>query len=105
FEDAIVDRPGLLQMAGDGCVLLEDVDAMPLDLQERVLEYLVTGKIKRVGSERRESSDARLLFTLSRPVAEALADKKLRTDLCDRIARRCPLPPLRDRIEDVPRLA
>ena len=105
FEDAVVDRPGLLHMAGDGCVLLEDVDQMPLELQERMLEYLETGKTKRVGSERRESSDARLLFTLSRPVAEALADKKLRSDLCDRITRHSALPPLRDRIEDIPRLA
>jgi DNA-binding NtrC family response regulator len=105
FDDAVVDRPGLLQMAGDGCVLLEELDAMSLELQGRLVELLETGKVSRIGSERRETVEARLIATLSRSAEEALAQGKLRQDLYELFTRRVFLPPLRERLEDVPRLA
>lgn len=105
FDDAVVDRPGLLHMAGDGCVLLEDIDSMSLDLQGRLLEFLETGRVTRVGSERREAIDARVIATLSGSAQGAVAQGRMRSDLAERLARCIPLPPLRERIDDVPRLA
>ncbi len=105
FEEAVVDRPGLLQMASDGCLLVDDLEALSLDAQQVLVEFLETRKVARLGSERRESSDARLILTLRAHPEQALAEGRLHPELARRVTRRVALPPLRERPDDIGRLA
>jgi DNA-binding NtrC family response regulator len=65
FEDALVDRPGVLHLAVDGTVLLEDIGALSPGLQARLLDFLETGEIRRVGTERREKVEVGLIASSS----------------------------------------
>ena len=59
------DRPGLFEVAGDGSIFLDEVDAMPMNLQAKLLRTLQEGTVRRIGEARERSADVRVLSSTS----------------------------------------
>jgi DNA-binding NtrC family response regulator len=106
FTGASRSHAGVFERATGGTLLLDEVTEMPLDMQTRLLRVLETGRFYRVGGTHEIKTDVRVIAATNRNIMEATATKQLREDLMYRLAV-FPLhvPPLRDRIGDVPVLA
>lgn len=98
-----VDRAGLFEQASGGTLLLDEISAMPYELQGKLLRVLQEDYIRRVGGNRDIPVDVRIIATVNEP-AEKLIDKgALRKDLYYRLnIVNLAIPPLRDRKEDIP---
>ncbi|MCI0546030.1 MAG: sigma-54 dependent transcriptional regulator [Candidatus Rokubacteria bacterium] len=106
FTGALTDKPGLLEEAHKGSVLLDEITEMPLDLQAKLLRVLEDRQVRRLGGGRSIPVDFRLVCSTNRDVDTAVREGRLRQDLYFRINTvTLPLPPLRDRSSDVPVLA
>jgi two-component system, NtrC family, response regulator AtoC len=106
FSGAVRRHRGLFEQAHGGTLLLDEITEMPLELQVKLLRVLETGSVVRVGAESALDVDVRILATTNRPPLEAVADGKLRTDLYYRLRiLEVEVPPLRERMEDLPQLA
>ena len=106
FAGADTDKAGLLEAARRGTLVLDDVTEMPATIQAKLLRALQEGVALRLGSDRADAGlDVRLISTATRDPAQAV-DSKLRPDLLYRL-RVVPIrvPPLRERLQDVPLLA
>ncbi len=100
-----VDRPGLFELAGGGTIFLDEIDSMQPDLQAKLLRVLQDGVVRRLGDTATRRVDARVMAASSMNPEDAVKAKKLRPDLYYRLnVISFGLPPLRERIEDVPRL-
>ena len=105
FTGAERDQPGLIESAADGTVLLDEVGALPLELQPRLLRLLESREYLRVGDSVRRKTPARLLASTQRDLALAVREGTYREDLYYRLAvAEVVLPPLRERREDIPML-
>ncbi|HEY8540192.1 MAG TPA: sigma-54 dependent transcriptional regulator [Steroidobacteraceae bacterium] len=106
FTGASRSHAGVFERATGGTLLLDEVTEMPLEMQTRLLRVLETGRFYRVGGTHEIKTDVRVVAATNRNIAEAAANKQLREDLMYRLAV-FPLhvPPLRERIGDVPLLA
>ncbi len=105
FTGAERDQPGLIDSAGDGTVLLDEVGALPLELQPRLLRLLESRDYLRVGDSVRRKTPARLLASTQRDLSMAVREGTYREDLYYRLAvAEIVLPPLRERREDIPML-
>jgi arginine utilization regulatory protein len=101
-----VDRAGLFEQANGGTLLLDEISAMPYDLQSKLLRVLQEKYIRRVGGTRDIPVDVRIIGTVNEPPEELIARNALRSDLFYRLAViNIELPPLRDRKEDIRALA
>lgn len=101
-----VERPGLVQRARHGTVLLAGLDETPPELQERVLNGVLAGEVRRVGSERPERVDVRWMVELRSSPERAVAEGRLLADLAERLDwLRLEVQPLRARPDDVRVLA
>lgn len=107
FTGAYRDRPGFLEQADRGTVFLDEVGEMSLRLQGMLLRFLETGEIQRVGSARSERRvNVRVIAASNRELEEQVEKKHFREDLFYRLnVVRLQVPPLRDRLNDVPALA
>jgi len=106
FKDARSDRPGLFQRAVDGTVLLEEVGDLPLPLQERLLRLLAEGLVARVGTEREESVDVRVIASSCRPLDGPVKEGRFVKALWELLRdNRIELLPLCERSEDIIPLA
>ncbi len=106
FTGAVGVKPGLIELADGGTLLLDEIGEMEPDSQVKLLRALETGSFFRVGSTRPRRVDVRLVAATNRDLAEALRAGAFRQDLYYRINTiTLQLPPLRDRREDVPLLA
>jgi len=93
---------GLFDRAAGGTVLLENVDAFPLDLQPALVRLLDAGSFRRVGGRRELVCRSRLLATTTASLHAGVRGGHLRSDLAVRLLRqRIVLPPLRHRMEDL----
>lgn len=98
FSDA-KDRKGLFQEASGGTLFLDEIGDMSQPLQANLLRVVETGNVKRLGSNKTESCDVRLICATNKDL------RLLRADFVDRIDQaRIILPPLRERKEDLPAL-
>jgi transcriptional regulator with PAS, ATPase and Fis domain len=106
FTGAYRDRPGLFELARGGTVLLDEVGEMSLRMQSLLLRFLETGEIQPVGSDRpRTRVDVRVIAMTNRRLVDQMAAKAFREDLYYRLnVIHIIVPPLRDRLEDVPAL-
>jgi len=107
FTGADRDRVGLLEVADAGTMFLDELTEMPLALQAKMLRVVQDGVVRRVGSEQPDSVvDVRFISATNRDPQEAIRDKKLREDLYYRLnVVQINIPPLRERVEDIPVLA
>ncbi len=106
FTGAYRDKPGLLEMAPNGTVFLDEVGEMSTRMQVVLLRFLETGEIQRIGADRSHVRvNVRLITATNRDLPKEIAAGNFREDLFFRLnVIRMHIPPLRDRIEDVPLL-
>jgi len=106
FTGANRQHLGFFERAHGGTLFLDEITEMPMDLQVKLLRVLETGTFNRVGSTDVQTTDVRIIAATNRVPERAVAEGKLREDLLYRLnVFPLRLPPLRDRIEDVPLLA
>jgi transcriptional regulator with GAF, ATPase, and Fis domain len=106
FTGAYRDKPGLLEMAPNGTVFLDEVGEMSTRMQVVLLRFLETGEIQRIGSNRSHARvNVRLITATNRDLQGHISSGAFREDLYFRlnVIRLC-IPPLRDRREDIPLL-
>jgi DNA-binding NtrC family response regulator len=106
FTGANSDKVGFIGQANGGSILLDEIGEMPIDLQPKLLRVLQEKVYYRVGSDKPQEVDFRLICSTNRDPFEAIQDGNLREDLYYRINTiEIKIPPLRERMEDVPMLA
>ncbi len=106
FTGADRMHQGFFERAHGGTLFLDEITEMPLELQVKLLRVLETGTFMRVGSTTPIEADVRIIAATNRVPEQAVAQGKLREDLLYRLnVFPINLPPLRDRIEDIPLLA
>jgi two-component system nitrogen regulation response regulator NtrX len=105
FTGATERRQGRFALADGGTILLDEVGDLSLEAQAKLLRVLETGELQRVGAERTERVDVRVLAATNRQLAQGVAGGTFREDLFFRLnVFPIELPPLRDRVEDIPDL-
>jgi transcriptional regulator with PAS, ATPase and Fis domain len=107
FTGADREKIGLLELADGGTLFLDELSEMSMPLQAKMLRVLQDGIVRRVGSEHEDAVvDVRFVSATNRDPREAIRNKQLREDLYYRLnVIQVTIPPLRDRIEDIPLLA
>jgi two-component system response regulator AtoC len=106
FTGAERQHQGFFERANGGTLFLDEVTEMPADLQVKLLRVLETGRFMRVGSTTSQEADVRVIAATNRQPELALSSGKLREDLLYRLnVFPIHLPPLRERLDDVPLLA
>jgi transcriptional regulator with GAF, ATPase, and Fis domain len=106
FTGAVRDRVGRFQVADGGTLFLDEVAEIPLELQSKLLRVLQEGQFERLGEDRTRQVDVRVIAATNRNLEQEVEGGAFRRDLYFRLSV-FPLkvPPLRDRLEDVPLLA
>jgi transcriptional regulator with PAS, ATPase and Fis domain len=106
FSGANVTKRGLFEFAGNGTVFLDEVGELPADLQAKLLRVLEERKVRRVGALLEREVSCRIIAATNRDLHKLAGDGTFREDLYYRLAViTVPLPPLRERADDVPILA
>jgi len=106
FTDARDDRKGKFELASGGTLFLDEIGNLPLSSQSKLLNALQSRKITRIGSNREISVDIRLICATNRDLSRMVQEGKFREDLLYRINTIViDVPPLRDRVDDIPILA
>ena len=105
FTGAASQRKGMLEIANDGTVCLDKIDALPLETQNRLHDFLVNGYFTRVGGTKPIYANVRIIGTTHGDLKQFVDQKKFRSDLYYRLSI-CVVqsPPLRERLEDLPAL-
>jgi two-component system, NtrC family, response regulator HydG len=98
-------RPGKFELASGGTIFLDEIADAPLAIQAKLLRVLQEREIERIGGRRRVPVDVRVVAATNADLEKAIKERRFREDLYYRIrVVEIPLPPLRERHEDVPRL-
>jgi len=106
FTGAVADKKGLVQSAEGGTLFLDEVADLPLHMQVKLLRLIQEKAVRPVGEQREQPVDVRILSATHRNLAELVAAGRFREDLYYRInVIEMRVPPLRERIEDIPELA
>jgi DNA-binding NtrC family response regulator len=106
FTDARQDRVGRFELADGSTLFLDEIANVPLSQQQKLLRVLETGEFERLGSSRTRKADVRLIAATNANINAEVAAGRFRQDLLFRLNTvEVHLPPLRDRREDIPRLA
>jgi DNA-binding NtrC family response regulator len=106
FTDARTDRTGCFELADGGTLFLDEIATMPLNHQQRLLRVLQTGELHPVGSSRARRVDVRVVAATNADIVADAAAGRFREDLLYRLNTvEIRLPPLRERRDDIPRLA
>jgi len=105
FTGAMQDFPGMIGSADGGTLFLDEISDMPADLQTRFLRVLQEREYRPLGSTQIMKADFRAIASTNRPIPQALAENRLRSDLYYRLNTfQIEVPPLRKRKEDIPPL-
>ncbi len=106
FTGALERRIGALELAQGGTLFLDEVADMPLPMQAKMLRVLEDFQFRRVGGKTEMFADVRVIAATNRAPISAMHEGKLREDLFYRLnVFHIHLPPLRDRIQDIPAIA
>ena len=105
FTGAVSDRQGRLQAAEGGTLFLDEVGELPTEIQPKLLRFLQDGGFERVGDPKEQNADVRIIAATNRDLALEVQQGRFRRDLYDRL-NFLPIrvPPLRERVEDIPLL-
>jgi transcriptional regulator with PAS, ATPase and Fis domain len=105
FTGAMNDFPGMIAEADGGTLFLDEISDMPADLQTRFLRVLQEREYRPLGSTRTLKANFRVIAATNRPIAQALSENRLRSDLYYRLNTfQIEVPALRDRKQDIPPL-
>src|ERR1043165_4436797 len=105
FTGAMKDFPGMIAAADGGTLFLDEISDMPAELQTRFLRVLQEREYRPLGSTQTMKADFRAIASSNRPVPQALAENRLRSDLYYRLNTfQIEVPPLRKRKQDIPPL-
>lgn len=105
FSGAIRTHRGVFERAEGGTIFFDELGEMPVALQPKFLRALENGEIRRVGGERTFRVDVRVVAATNRNLTTLVEEGKFRQDLYYRLAKvRVGLPPLRERLSDLPLL-
>jgi DNA-binding NtrC family response regulator len=105
FTGAMNDFPGMIGAAHGSTLFLDEISDMSIDLQTRFLRVLQEREYRPLGSTRTLKADFRVIAATNRPIAKALAENRLRSDLYYRLNTfQIDVPPLRERKQDIPPL-
>ena len=105
FTGAITQKIGRFELAHKGTLFLDEVGDIPLELQPKLLRVLQEQEFERLGSNRTQRVDVRILAATNVSLTQMVAEKKFRSDLYYRLnVFPIDVPPLRDRREDIPLL-
>lgn len=106
FTGADRDKRGLIEAANQGTLLLDEIAEMPTHLQTKLLRVLQERRLRRLGDEREIDVNFRLVSATNRNTLSLLEEGQLRKDLYFRISTiKIKVPPLRERLDDVPLIA
>lgn len=99
-------KPGKFELAMGGTIFLDEIGAMPLEMQVKLLRVIQESEFERIGGTRSINLDIRIIAATNESLEELMLNKKFRKDLYYRInVIRLTLPPLRDRKDDIPVIA
>lgn len=106
FTGALTSKQGLFELAQGGTIFLDEIGDMNLEMQAKLLRVLEEREIVRVGGNKRISVDVRVIAATNKDLRKQIQEGKFREDLYHRIkVIEIKLPPLRERVEDIPLLA
>lgn len=106
FTDAREDRPGRFELASGGTLFLDEIGNLSMSLQSKLLSALQSRQVTRVGSNQPVPVDIRLICATNMPLTRMVQEGTFRQDLLYRINTvEVHVPPLSDRVEDIPLLA
>lgn len=106
FTDAKTDRVGCFELADRGTLFLDEIANVPLQQQAKLLRVLENREIQRVGSSKVRKVDVRVISATNANLGEAVASGDFREDLLYRLNTvEIRIPPLRERVDDIPLLA
>ncbi len=106
FTGAIARRAGRFEQADGGTLFLDEIGDMPLTIQVKLLRVLQDGSFSRVGANETLTTDVRIIAATHRNLTHEVAAGRFREDLYYRLnVVEIRIPPLRDRLEDIPLLA
>ncbi|MES1206985.1 MAG: sigma 54-interacting transcriptional regulator, partial [Pseudomonadota bacterium] len=105
FTGAVSSRQGVFEAAQGGTVFLDEIGELSIDLQPKLLRVLERREVRRVGTNNHVPVNVRLVAATNRSLRDQVAAQKFRSDLYYRLAVvEVKLPPLRDRLSDLPLL-
>jgi DNA-binding NtrC family response regulator len=105
FTGAVQSRTGRIEAAHGGTLFLDEIGEMPLALQAKMLRFLESGELQRVGDNELTRVDVRVVAATHQPLEKNAAEKTFRLDLYHRLAVfPVAIPALRERMEDIPAL-
>lgn len=105
YTGAQADRAGIFESANGGTVFLDEVSELSLRVQATLLRVLQEHEVRRVGETQTRKIDVRIVAACNRPLRDAVAAGRFRADLRFRLeVIHLPVPPLRDRLDDLPLL-
>jgi two-component system response regulator HydG len=106
FTGAIQDKPGRFELAEGGTLFLDEIGNLPVTMQTKLLTVLEQRTIRRIGAETAIPIDIRLVSATNQPVNQMVEQGSFRRDLLYRLNTiELVIPPLRDRVDDIPLLA
>jgi len=106
FTDAKEDRAGRFELANNGTLFLDEIGNLSMPLQAKLLTVLQNRRVSRVGANKETPIDIRLICATNMPLYDMVKENRFRQDLLYRINTiEVEIPPLRERLEDIPLLA
>lgn len=106
FTGADQNKTGLVEAANGGDLFLDEIEALPLTQQAKLLRFLESGEVRRVGAKESTIVKVRVIAASNKPLEKMVAAGEFREDLLYRLAsQRIHLTPLRERLDDIAELA
>ena len=104
FTEATRDKKGRLEVAHGGVLFLDEIGDIEPPLQVKLLRFLDSGELFRVGDNEPRKVDALVVSATNRPLEKDVEQGRFRADLLARLGHAIRIPPLRERVEDIPEL-
>jgi DNA-binding NtrC family response regulator len=105
FTDAKVQKRGLAEIADGGTLFLDEIGEIPIHFQAKLLRFLETGEIRRVGGTKDIALNVRIICATNKPLEQLVQQNQFRADLYYRLnVLSVHVPPLREHLDDIPLL-